>query len=162
MATGERSIRRADREPGKGSGHAEAHCNRERSTHATRKTHSCQTGKRHSGWPVISYVRPFLECGIMSLIRRIVGRFRTCFHHTSAGLQSCCGLFGRWSQQHLRLTSWILTLAWWARTSNLFVVWRAFGSCLLRFANAFSYYGLVLLTTELFQEGGACGSESWK
>uniref|UniRef100_A0A4W6GCD3 SV2 related protein n=1 Tax=Lates calcarifer TaxID=8187 RepID=A0A4W6GCD3_LATCA len=25
------------------------------------------------------------------------------------------------------------------------------------FANAFSYYGLVLLTTELFQEGGACG-----
>uniref|UniRef100_A0A3Q3WXG0 Major facilitator superfamily (MFS) profile domain-containing protein n=1 Tax=Mola mola TaxID=94237 RepID=A0A3Q3WXG0_MOLML len=28
------------------------------------------------------------------------------------------------------------------------------------FANAFSYYGLVLLTTELFQEGGACGSES--
>ena len=32
--------------------------------------------------------------------------------------------------------------------------------CLLRFANAFSYYGLVLLTTELFQEGGACGSES--
>uniref|UniRef100_A0A8D3E5P9 Synaptic vesicle 2-related protein n=1 Tax=Scophthalmus maximus TaxID=52904 RepID=A0A8D3E5P9_SCOMX len=26
------------------------------------------------------------------------------------------------------------------------------------FANAFSYYGLVLLTTELFQEGGACGS----
>lgn len=31
---------------------------------------------------------------------------------------------------------------------------------LLRFANAFSYYGLVLLTTELFQEGGACGSES--
>lgn len=34
------------------------------------------------------------------------------------------------------------------------------GLCLLRFANAFSYYGLVLLTTELFQEGGACGSES--
>lgn len=32
--------------------------------------------------------------------------------------------------------------------------------CVLRFANAFSYYGLVLLTTELFQEGGACGSES--
>lgn len=31
---------------------------------------------------------------------------------------------------------------------------------LLRFANAFSYYGLVLLTTELFQEGGACGSKS--
>uniref|UniRef100_A0A4W6GBE6 SV2 related protein n=1 Tax=Lates calcarifer TaxID=8187 RepID=A0A4W6GBE6_LATCA len=29
------------------------------------------------------------------------------------------------------------------------------------FANAFSYYGLVLLTTELFQEGGACGSESF-
>uniref|UniRef100_A0A3P8VIE7 Synaptic vesicle 2-related protein n=1 Tax=Cynoglossus semilaevis TaxID=244447 RepID=A0A3P8VIE7_CYNSE len=26
------------------------------------------------------------------------------------------------------------------------------------FANAFSYYGLVLLTTELFQEGGACGT----
>ncbi|XP_068617193.1 synaptic vesicle 2-related protein [Brachionichthys hirsutus] len=26
------------------------------------------------------------------------------------------------------------------------------------FANAFSYYGLVLLTTELFQEGGACGA----
>ncbi|KAM9823124.1 synaptic vesicle 2-related protein isoform 2-T2 [Syngnathus typhle] len=26
------------------------------------------------------------------------------------------------------------------------------------FANAFSYYGLVLLTTELFQEGGACGN----
>ncbi|XP_029916924.1 synaptic vesicle 2-related protein [Myripristis murdjan] len=25
------------------------------------------------------------------------------------------------------------------------------------FSNAFSYYGLVLLTTELFQEGGACG-----
>ncbi|XP_053725879.1 synaptic vesicle 2-related protein isoform X1 [Synchiropus splendidus] len=25
------------------------------------------------------------------------------------------------------------------------------------FANAFSYYGLVLLTTELFQEGGVCG-----
>ncbi|XP_020498944.1 synaptic vesicle 2-related protein [Labrus bergylta] len=25
------------------------------------------------------------------------------------------------------------------------------------FANAFSYYGLVLLTTELFQEGGTCG-----
>ncbi|XP_056276070.1 synaptic vesicle 2-related protein isoform X2 [Pseudoliparis swirei] len=25
------------------------------------------------------------------------------------------------------------------------------------FANAFSYYGLVLLTTQLFQEGGACG-----
>ncbi|KAF7661954.1 hypothetical protein LDENG_00248590 [Lucifuga dentata] len=25
------------------------------------------------------------------------------------------------------------------------------------FANAFSYYGLVLLTTELFQEGGECG-----
>lgn len=25
------------------------------------------------------------------------------------------------------------------------------------FVNAFSYYGLVLLTTELFQEGGACG-----
>uniref|UniRef100_A0A3B4B2G9 Synaptic vesicle 2-related protein n=1 Tax=Periophthalmus magnuspinnatus TaxID=409849 RepID=A0A3B4B2G9_9GOBI len=30
------------------------------------------------------------------------------------------------------------------------------------FANAFSYYGLVLLTTELFQEGGACGSKSNK
>ncbi|XP_061585116.1 synaptic vesicle 2-related protein isoform X2 [Cololabis saira] len=33
-------------------------------------------------------------------------------------------------------------------------------TCLLWFiwfANAFSYYGLVLLTTELFQEGGACG-----
>uniref|UniRef100_A0A3Q3E2B7 Synaptic vesicle 2-related protein n=1 Tax=Labrus bergylta TaxID=56723 RepID=A0A3Q3E2B7_9LABR len=28
------------------------------------------------------------------------------------------------------------------------------------FANAFSYYGLVLLTTELFQEGGTCGGES--
>ncbi|XP_066511071.1 synaptic vesicle 2-related protein-like isoform X2 [Hoplias malabaricus] len=26
------------------------------------------------------------------------------------------------------------------------------------FSNAFSYYGLVLLTTELFQEGGACGA----
>ncbi|KAI2664870.1 Synaptic vesicle 2-related protein [Labeo rohita] len=25
------------------------------------------------------------------------------------------------------------------------------------FSNAFSYYGVVLLTTELFQEGGACG-----
>lgn len=34
--------------------------------------------------------------------------------------------------------------------------------CFIRFANAFSYYGLVLLTTELFQEGGACGSESQK
>ncbi len=30
-----------------------------------------------------------------------------------------------------------------------------------RFSNAFSYYGVVLLTTELFQEGGVCGSE-WK
>uniref|UniRef100_A0A8C9WV42 Synaptic vesicle 2-related protein n=1 Tax=Sander lucioperca TaxID=283035 RepID=A0A8C9WV42_SANLU len=28
------------------------------------------------------------------------------------------------------------------------------------FANAFSYYGLVLLTTELFQEGGACGNRA--
>uniref|UniRef100_A0A672P375 SV2 related protein n=1 Tax=Sinocyclocheilus grahami TaxID=75366 RepID=A0A672P375_SINGR len=27
------------------------------------------------------------------------------------------------------------------------------------FSNAFSYYGVVLLTTELFQEGGACGSD---
>ncbi|XP_034728090.1 synaptic vesicle 2-related protein [Etheostoma cragini] len=30
------------------------------------------------------------------------------------------------------------------------------------FANAFSYYGLVLLTTELFQEGGACGMSKGK
>uniref|UniRef100_A0A8C8GX83 Synaptic vesicle 2-related protein n=1 Tax=Oncorhynchus tshawytscha TaxID=74940 RepID=A0A8C8GX83_ONCTS len=30
------------------------------------------------------------------------------------------------------------------------------------FSNAFAYYGLVLLTTELFQEGGACGGESLK
>jgi hypothetical protein len=28
-----------------------------------------------------------------------------------------------------------------------------------RFCNAFSYYGLVLLTTELFQAGDVCGSE---
>lgn len=33
---------------------------------------------------------------IIPLIRRIVGRFGTCFHLTSAGLQSCCGLFGMW------------------------------------------------------------------
>lgn len=40
------------------------------------------------------------------------------------------------------------------------VNYHCFILCLLRFANAFSYYGLVLLTTELFQEGGACGGES--
>lgn len=48
VATRKRSLRRADRKPGKGSGHAEAHCSRERRTHATRKTHSCQTSKRSS------------------------------------------------------------------------------------------------------------------
>ena len=32
-----------------------------------------------------------------------------------------------------------------------------------RFSNAFSYYGLVLLTTELFQEGKeTCGGMSWR
>ena len=36
-----------------------------------------------------------------------------------------------------------------------------YASCLLpgRFSNAFSYYGLVLLTTELFQAGDVCSSE---
>lgn len=29
-----------------------------------------------------------------------------------------------------------------------------------RFSNAFSYYGLVLLTTELFQAGDLCSCES--
>jgi hypothetical protein len=29
-----------------------------------------------------------------------------------------------------------------------------------RFANAFSYYGIVLLTTELFQINGTCGGFS--
>lgn len=46
--------------------------------------------------------------------------------------------------------------------SALFLCVTRLFSCFRRFANAFSYYGLVLLTTELFQEGGACGSESEK
>ncbi len=45
VATRERSIRRADGEPGKSSGHTEAHCYRERSTDATGKAYRCQTGK---------------------------------------------------------------------------------------------------------------------
>lgn len=45
VATRECSIRCADREPRKGSGHIEAHCYRERSAHATGKTYRCQTGK---------------------------------------------------------------------------------------------------------------------
>lgn len=45
VATRERSIRRADRKSGESSGHIEAHCYREWSTHATGKTYCCQTGK---------------------------------------------------------------------------------------------------------------------
>uniref|UniRef100_A0A8C2ADE2 Synaptic vesicle 2-related protein n=1 Tax=Cyprinus carpio TaxID=7962 RepID=A0A8C2ADE2_CYPCA len=40
---------------------------------------------------------------------------------------------------HFRLTTILLWFIW--------------------FSNAFSYYGVVLLTTALFQEGGACGSD---
>lgn len=47
VATRKRSLRRADRKPGEGSGHAEAHRSRERGTHAARKTHCCQTSGRH-------------------------------------------------------------------------------------------------------------------
>lgn len=92
-------------------------------------------------------------------IRKIVGRFETYFHLTSAGPQSCCGLFGKLAIDNVFL--FLENLAFSlssdlpkANQHELICV------CSCRFANAFSYYGLVLLTTELFQEGGACGSES--
>lgn len=92
-------------------------------------------------------------------IRKIVGRFETYFHLTSAGPQSCCGLFGNLAIDNVFL--FLENLAFSlssdlpkANQHELICV------CSCRFANAFSYYGLVLLTTELFQEGGACGSES--
>lgn len=44
VASRECSIWRVDRKPRKGSGHTEAHCHRERSTHATGEAHRCQTG----------------------------------------------------------------------------------------------------------------------
>lgn len=91
--------------------------------------------------------------------RKIVGRFETYFHLTSAGPQSCCGLFGKLAIDNVFL--FLENLAFSlssdlpkANQHELICV------CSCRFANAFSYYGLVLLTTELFQEGGACGSES--
>lgn len=45
VATRKCSIRRADRKPGKSSGHAEAHCDRKRSAHATGETYHGQTGE---------------------------------------------------------------------------------------------------------------------
>lgn len=42
----------------------------------------------------------------------------------------------------------LFTPEYWRTTLLLWFIW---------FANAFSYYGLVLLTTELFQAGDACG-----
>lgn len=97
--------------------------------------------------------------GCFFFIRKIVGRFETYFHLTSAGPQSCCGLFGKLAIDNVFL--FLENLAFSlssdlpkANQHELICV------CSCRFANAFSYYGLVLLTTELFQEGGACGSES--
>lgn len=88
-----------------------------------------------------------------------MGRFETYFHLTSAGPQSCCGLFGKLAIDNVFLFLENLTFLLSsdlpkANQHELICV------CSCRFANAFSYYGLVLLTTELFQEGGACGSES--
>lgn len=45
VAARERSIRRADWKPGKSSGHAEAHCDRERSADAPGETDRSQTGE---------------------------------------------------------------------------------------------------------------------
>lgn len=105
MAPRECSVRRADREPGKSSGHLEAHCYRERSTNATGKTYRCQTGESlflqntnsldiiHEPKCVMLYIQVYIQSVLF--IRRIVGRFETYFHHTFAGPQFCCGLFGK-------------------------------------------------------------------
>lgn len=107
----------------------------------------------------ICVLRVFFNGCFFFFIRKIVGRFETYFHLTSAGPQSCCGLFGKLAIDNVFL--FLENLAFSlssdlpkANQHELICV------CSIRFANAFSYYGLVLLTTELFQEGGACGSES--
>lgn len=81
--------------------------------------------------------------------------FKTYFHHTFVGPQFCFGLFGNTCIIfYLFIYLFIIVIV------CLYLVVYFNLSFFTRFANAFSYYGLVLLTTELFQEGGACGSKS--
>lgn len=164
MAAGERSVWRTDRESGKSSGHIKAHCHRESSTHATGKTYCRQTGKRM--FLRITNNSCMTYCCVVILI------FHVCFFN-----QEDRGKIRDLFSSHLRWTTILLWFIWWVSvTSSSITHWLSFlilknfllmhrhtdqlSLCLLRFANAFSYYGLVLLTTELFQEGGACGSES--
>lgn len=172
MAPRECSIRCADGKPGKSSGHLEAYCYRERSTNATGKTYRCQTGESlflqntdsldiiHEPKCVMLYIQVYIQSVLF--IRRTVGRFETCFHHTFAGPQFCCGLFGKITPSVITHSGKPVLQLFTTYTLcfSLHVVQHCIHPVSLRFANAFSYYGLVLLTTELFQEGGACGSES--